>query len=108
MLVWMIRLVYGVAAAIVAGGTGLYVLLHDVSPTLLIPGIFGGVGIVLVGSGAVALLRGRVRIRGGWLERESAPLLYWLFLLGGHYGMGAWMLKVSWDQFRIAAEFLGG
>lgn len=103
-----IERVYVTVAAVVVLVPVYFVLVEDVSPALLIPGVFGAVGIFLVGSGVRALYRGTARIRGGSVDRASNPLFFWWVVLGGHFGFGTSALVFAYEQFQIAARNLTG
>lgn len=85
-----LRTVYIVAAATVVGGVGLWVLIRDATPALLIPAAFGASGILGVGEGLRALARGAVDVRW-WesVERGSSPAAFWFIVLVGRFGLGA-------------------
>jgi hypothetical protein len=91
---------YTLAAVVVVLGTAAWVAVRDATPALLIPGVFGGLGIFLVGEGVRAVLRGTTLVRTTAVERSSNALFFWV-LVAGHFAFGGWAIWFAIQMFTL-------
>lgn len=103
MLARLFRIAYSLAAVTVVLGTAGYVVIQDATPALLIPGVFGGLGVFLVGEGGRAALRGTTLVRTTAVERSSSPLFFWI-LVAGHFAFGGWAIWFAIQMFTLPAS----
>lgn len=103
MLARALKTAYTLAAAAVVLGTALYVFVGDATPALLIPGVFGGVGVFLVGTGLRAALRGTASIRSGTVRRAAHPLFFWL-VVAAHLAFGGGAIWFAIRMFTLPAS----
>lgn len=97
------KIAYTLAAVAVVLGTVVYVFAADATPALLIPGVFGGVGIFLVGTGLRATVRGTASIRGGTVRRTSNPLFFRV-VVAAHLAFGGGAIWFAIRMFTLPAS----